>query len=778
MKKKTLLTLIIALFCIFTMPKVHADLRVCDPFDKTDAEKNLTGVKLHYTEKKAYSPGEKVYLDLTGVERGNDISIMVLLRSSNGSDKKYYSVYLKNATGSDETGAYFIVPDISDNFPKDEYEIYGLTYYKETDEIKEYGVTPEGERSPIYKVLCTTYFTKQEDADKESNSVFLKDSYGKFTLIDKKAEVENILKEIKLEKNYTYFGGKITFKVTTTKPIRSAYLTFTDRTKSGSLPFFTVNLISDGSGNEFTYTVSAPTYGINNVYEGTYKLEEIQFYGLDNSKYTYNTNKAKAEEYNDKYVDYKLSLTLGKPITDLLKEAKFELKDTKLVKNEAKVGDKVSVNFDYYYNSANLKIQSVMLTFQDETNKTMFSSYLKEIAKDSSIIIPSTAKAGEYTLKTVTITFDSYVGETNTVILNASNIVDAAKKVFEQKLKITDSEDAGLYFIAEELYESSIEKIKAAKENTVVTINANANTIIPAEVFDAIKETSKQVIIEYDKNEWVFSGVDIEKSKPVDVSINYYKPEKLKSAEEIKKAVGNKAVILEFPANGDLPGKTLIRIKNEEIRNQLEGDIYYVYYINELESKLDKVAIEIQKSSDGYIEFYINHNSKYVIKTSEVVDEEVLGKDDSIAKVNAVDSVKIEKGNNTVLYAIIGGCVLVIVILVIALIKKPKKVEVAPPPPAPVVPEEPKEEEPETIESLEEPETLETLDTTPATEVYHSPLLNLQVDPEPAPEAPTEAPSVEAQPEAPAPVEPEVQREAPLEAPTEETTQQDPNNIV
>ncbi len=677
MNKKLKLVAIFALFCLFLMPKVYADVRDCDPFDKGDAEKNLTGVKAHYDKKEAYSIGEKVYLDITGEERDNNVEIEVLLRSTDVSTRKFYNVYLKNILGNDSTGSYFIVPDDVEHMPLDQYEIYGYRYYKKTNEIKEYGVTPEGERAPIYKTLCTTYFTKQEDADNDEKALFLDKSYVKFVTTPKKPEARDILTSVSAEKNYTYFGGKVALKVTTTEPVKSAYLTFVDRTKEASgLPFFTVHLISDGNSNEFTYTVNAPSYGINNVYEGNYKLEEIILYDKNDAKLTYNTNKEKAAEYNDRYKELDFSLFVGKPITDIIKEAKFELKNVKLAKNEVKMGDKVNVDFDWYYNSPKLKMQSVMLTFNDEKNNKVFSTYLKAVARDSSIILPSSAEEGDYTLKTVTITFDSYVGETNTIILDKNSIEDAHKNIFEQKLKIEENKEAGLYFIAEELYANSYEAIKKAKENAVITINANGKSVLPAELFDAIKESSKQLIIEYAKNEWVFNGVDIETSKPIDVSMDFYDANKLEDADAIKTIVGDKAVVLEFPENGNLPGKALIRIKNEEVFNKLTGNVYFIYHIDDVENKLNKVAIEVQKSSDGYLEFYINHNSKYVITTEEIKDTNVVGTDDSIAKVNAVVETakkdnKKEKGNDVVLYAILGVCLLVIVLLVVVILKKP-----------------------------------------------------------------------------------------------------------
>ena len=678
MKKNKILIVFVMLFCLFTTTKVSADVRDCDPFDSSDAKKNLTGVKVHFEHKKAYSIGEKVYLDISGKEMDNNDEVEVLLRTVGASETKFYSAYLKNIIGNDQIGAYFIIPDDPIHMPvNNQFEIYGYRYYRKTNEIKEYGITPEGEKTPIYKTLCSTYYTKKEDANNDDKSLLLDNSYITFTTSARREDVRDILVNVSSEKNYTYFGGKVTFKVTTTEPVKSAYLTFVDRTKkTANLTFFTVNLLSDGKSNEFTYTVNAPSYGINNVYEGKYKLEEIMLFDMNDNKLTYNTNIEKAEEYHSKYKELDYTLYIGKSVTDLIKESNFELKNVKLTKNEAKVGDKLNVDFDFYYNSPMLEIQSVLLTFSDEQTGEVFSTYLKSFSRDSSIIIPSNTKEKEYTLKAVTITFNSYVGETNTIILDNS-VLNENKDIFNQKLKIVENKDAGLYFIAEELYETSYDIIKKAKENAIITINADGKSTLPSELFDAIKETSKQLVIQYDKNEWVFSGVDIEKSKPIDVSMNFYDANKLVE-ENIKTVVGDKAVVLEFPQNGNLPGKALIRIKNEEVFNKLTGDVYYVYHIDDIENKLNKVAVEIQKSTDGYLEFYINHNSKYVITNEEINDNEVVSKDDSIAKVNTVaetakkDTKENEKNNNTV-YIIFGVMALIIIVLVVVVIKMNNK---------------------------------------------------------------------------------------------------------
>ena len=279
-KKYYVLIFILTILTLFNMPKAYADAIGCKPFDKETAEKNIEMIKVHDSQKQTYSPDEKVYIDLTGVARYNNVSISVNLRTTDSSERKYYTAYLKNTFGSETTGAYFIVPNDPIHMPEAEYEIASYTFFRTTDEIEEYAITPSGEKVPIYKVLCTTYYTTEEDAAKDTNGIFRENSYGKFTVGPKKVEPKNLFESITVEKNYTYFGGKMTFNVKTTEPIKNATLVFTDRSKeqSNKLPAFSVSLISDGNSREFTYTVDAPSYGINNVYDGNYKLEEINDY--------------------------------------------------------------------------------------------------------------------------------------------------------------------------------------------------------------------------------------------------------------------------------------------------------------------------------------------------------------------------------------------------------------------------------------------------------------------------------------------------------------------
>ena len=659
MKFKKILVFTLLVFCFFSVKDVYAETG-CNEISRDEAILNITSARIHDKNKTTYSPGEKVYVDLKAVT-GSNVSIAVDLRDDKSETGR--PVYLKNIIGNpgEVISAYFIVPD--DIAIDKEYEIYGYEY-----------LLP-GEVRPS----CAFYRTIKEEAESFGTN-YIEDSYAKFKVVEKKEEVKDILKSVTVEKNYTYFGGKLTFNVETTEPVESVLLVFANRTNlvDGKPTYFSINLISGGKNNNFTSTVNAPTYGINNVYEGDYFLEDIIIYSVDNGKYTYNANKEEAEKYNQRYINNDLKIFIGKPIEDIIKESNFEIKNAKLIKNDVKIGDKVSVFFEWNYNSMNIRMQSVMLSFYDEKNKNMFSTYLKDISQDTSIIIPSNAKAGEYLLKNISIIFDSYVGETNTILLDQNTISSKYKSIFEQKLTINENIDAKIYYLAEQLQENEFEKIRNAKDNAVVTVNANETHVVPAELFDAIKETSKQVVIEYDKNEWVFNGTDIELSKPVDVSIKFYDTKDLNVNADLKTALGNDLLVIEFPENGKLPGKALIRIKDEDIYNRLKGNKYFIYHVDEENNKLNKVAVELQKSYNGYIEFYIDHNSKYVITSEEITDNVVLGDDDEVMKVNSQKTTEKTNnnksdGDNTILYiAILEGVVVLVGIVLIIIFSKNK----------------------------------------------------------------------------------------------------------
>lgn len=682
MKKGKLLVLLFAVFMFFSTVNVNADVRVCDRISDDEAKETITSVKIRENGNKEYKPGDKVYVDVTGLPRDKNVELQILLRTVDTS-AHYEGLYLKNIVSKDgnSSSAYFVIPDTI-TFGE-ELEVWGINYYRTTDEVKNVVYDDNGKEYKFYKEVCA-FYASDEDVEKnvsEDRNVTIKAS-GKIKIIDKTIDTRDLLEDISVEKNYAYFGGKLTFNVKTAEPVKSATLTFysNERDDLGNSASFSLDLFSNGESNEFSYTVNTPTYGVNDVWAGHYKLNNIILYYNDNTYANYTTDEIYVKYYNDKqFYEKNLEITLDKPINDMLKDSNFSFKEMKLDSEKTSIGSTVPIKFDWYYNTPNVMLQSVMLNFYDETNKTMFSTYLKTISPETSIIIPSSAKEGEYVLRSITMMFDSYVGETNIMIFDKDSIADEYKSIFEQKIVIEPKKEetnglSVLYYSSDELNNDIFDVIKKSKENSIITIYADTKTVIPSDLFDSIKETTKQVIIENNKNEWVFNGTDIEFSKPVDVSMKFYGVEELDSDSKIKEALGEKSIVLDFPDNGELPGKALIRIKDQNVFDKLDGDKFYVYHIDENNNKLNKVAFEIQKSYNGYLEFYINHNSKYVITNEEVEDDDVIGKDDDVIVQNEPDanntSSKDEKDlSPVILGVIVAGVVVLIIAIVFVLFK-------------------------------------------------------------------------------------------------------------
>ena len=139
-------------------------------------------------------------------------------------------------------------------------------------------------------------------------------------------------------------------------------------------------------------------------------------------------------------------------------------------------------------------------------------------------------------------------------------------------------------------------------------------------------------------------------------------------------------LILDFAENGELPGKCLIRIKSaENISNVLNNNVAKVYYYNENEDNFDKVKMHTILTDDNYYEFYINHNSKYVMTVAEIdnkyvsnqTNDLVLNEQNSTSNSNTKASENKANSNSVLdnktflmLIIIIGLCIVVIVLVV------------------------------------------------------------------------------------------------------------------
>ena len=138
------------------------------------------------------------------------------------------------------------------------------------------------------------------------------------------------------------------------------------------------------------------------------------------------------------------------------------------------------------------------------------------------------------------------------------------------------------------------------------------------------------------------------------------------SNEDISKLVSN-GVVVNFPDNGNLPGKALIRVKATDEVDNILNDNVYVYIYNESSNNFCVIDTSVKKSSDGYYEFTITHNSDYLITNNKLDSKLVVAQSDD-------NVVSFQKGNGIYLLLIaVGVAVIIAVVVVIVVLKKKKK---------------------------------------------------------------------------------------------------------
>ena len=203
-------------------------------------------------------------------------------------------------------------------------------------------------------------------------------------------------------------------------------------------------------------------------------------------------------------------------------------------------------------------------------------------------------------------------------------------------------------------------------------MNAYENTIIRKELFEAIRGKNKVLVINTVDGQWIFNGADIIDGnvKTIDVGMNMLKTTDANVSKDISSMV-NEALVLSYADNGKLPGKALIKIRaTEAMRKYLDTDKVYVYYFNEENQKLEKIAYELE-IVDGFFQFYINHNSDYVMTSNKVDDifvDEVSSKEIYENNQEKIDSSNAITSSNTISVYQIVIIVLAAIILVLVIV--------------------------------------------------------------------------------------------------------------
>lgn len=326
-------------------------------------------------------------------------------------------------------------------------------------------------------------------------------------------------------------------------------------------------------------------------------------------------------------LNYNISFNVKYP-TDNTLESEMELQSISLNTNKAKLNDKVYVDM-----STNQKLTEAMLSFIDETSEKNMVVYLKDLnTKKPYFIVPYTTELATYDLNYV-ILQDENGKETH----YRKDEETIGIKHFDFNSSITiEKEDALsdiLYLDNDKITLEILKQIEESEENITITINAENDPIIDSALFEAIKDANKNVIIKYKNTQWIFNGKDITDPKEINVSVSVYNTNNTQDEADIN-AMLEGAVVIDFAKNGQLPGKCLIRVQATESVNEIiNKDKAYVYYYDEENKKFEKVMLQAMLTSDNYYEFYINHNSKYVM-TAEEIDEQYVSSNTEKTQLN------------------------------------------------------------------------------------------------------------------------------------------------
>lgn len=333
------------------------------------------------------------------------------------------------------------------------------------------------------------------------------------------------------------------------------------------------------------------------------------------------------------------------------KTSKVTLRSISFESKTAKVNDKV-----YLIVQASEKLNSLKLVFTSTDGKT-FTVYAKDLTETKSYIeIPSSTVVGTYSLTSAVVSTSN-----SSTAYSKDGENDTEKFDFNSTLEISNGNEKTFIYNNEDINSSILSKLYNAPNGSEITINADTNTLINEDLFNAIKGKNKKLTINYKGNQIIFNGMDINSSKTIDITM---KVGNVSTNDNISKLVSN-GIVVNFPDNGNLPGKALIRLKETDDLDRVLNDKVYVYIYNEGTNDFCVVSSSVKKTSDGYYEFTITHNSDYLI-VNEKLDSKL------VVSENFDNVVNFQKGNTTLLMLIAIGIIVIIIAVIVVIILKKK----------------------------------------------------------------------------------------------------------
>lgn len=594
------------------------------------------------------SPGDKIYVNLDA-DREKWEYISIRMRSTTSSED--FVIYLKDIKTSKP---YFILPDGKDNSSSsklgvkvgEKYELKDVNLFSKCN----YDNKENCDNSAI---SISTY--------KLDNKPFMNIGEKKYVeVVEKNNSTSPNLKinNFILKDSTIYLNEKAYVKFDYTGEADKAYIYATNKTDNKYLTIPVNDFNSDNpyvNGNDFAVPGTYVITGVS-ICDSEHTTEETKFGSPNFGELVILENKKNEE--------------------DVDKKNEFKLVEINLNTYEAKAGDKIDVDIN-----ANKDIKSALIIFYDKDNNQSISAYVKNFKGHPYFILPSIANVGNYRLQKIIIKDE----EGNTQVTNVpefegKSYTDENGVFYETiELKVTADkieDKKSITFNNEDYDDLMAKKIDELEDDAVITVVCDNYPLVKGILFGQIAETRKTLILQYGDFEWVFNGTDIVDTKYVDVSMLL---SSIKNSDFSKSNISSKisdsdTTILNFSNNGELPGKALIRLNSTELDSKFGNKDIFVYYYNAKNDSLMKVALEVQKI-EGYYEFYINHNSIYVLSSKELKGN-YISEDKKYLTLNTTNTeitTNEENNNNNILYYVIGASTVIIIILLAIIFKNKKK---------------------------------------------------------------------------------------------------------
>ncbi len=391
-----------------------------------------------------------------------------------------------------------------------------------------------------------------------------------------------------------------------------------------------------------------------NITPATYSFKSILLVGKNSNCKTF------SKVYTND--NYKYNLIVGQNTieqvdengkVDVVAVPDIELNDISLENTSVKPNDKVFVKI-----GTNQTLKSARLTFVNDKQSLYLN--VKDVESDNPyVLIPTYTKEGKYKLKAVVLTT-----ENNSTMYTLDSKDKKLKQNIELEVVVNEEKPTEIIYNNEDITYEEIANIYKEASETDIVVDASTNAIIDEELFNLIKGKNRGLVINSGDNQMIFDGNSITNSKAINADIVVVDVSKIADINQLV----NDGIVVKFSDNGDLPGEALIRIKATESVASVLKNNPHVYYYNENDRNFTTISDDVKKTSDGYYEFTITHNSSYLL-TSEKIDS-------SLIVASANDKVVSFQESNTVhILMIIIGLLLAAVITIVMLTLRNKKKE-------------------------------------------------------------------------------------------------------